>query len=203
MRRILMFNRVTADGYFAAADGSLGWVVPDDELDREGAASSAGGGTVLFGRRTYEMFASFWPHALDDAPGKSGDAADPHGPGRRSPTMRAFAVFLNEAEKLVFSRTLPEVTWKNARLLREIDPEEIAAMKSRPGKDMILFGSGSIVSQLTAHGLIDEYQLVVAPVFLGGGRQLITGLPESVRLELLEAKTYPSGNVKLRYGRAT
>jgi dihydrofolate reductase len=195
MRRIMMFNRVTADGYFTAADGSLGWAVPEEELDKEGAAASAGGGTVLFGRRTYEMFASFWPRFFDDA----ATAPDPHAAGRRSPALRDMAVFLNEAEKLVFSRTLAEVTWKNARLLRRLDPREIAAMKSAPGKDMIVFGSGSIVSQLTEHGLIDEYQLVVSPVFLGGGRSLIAGLPKSVRLDLLEAKTYPAGNVMLRY----
>jgi dihydrofolate reductase len=70
-------------------------------------------------------------------------------------------------------------------------------MKKRPGKDMIIFGSGSIVSQFTQHGLIDEYQFVVCPVLLGGGRPLLSGVSKRSRLNLLEAKPYPSGDVLL------
>ena len=109
---------------------------------------------------------------------------------------------MNEATKLVFSRTLKEVTWNNARLVRKLDADEIAAMKQRPGKNMMIFGSGTIVSQLTQHGLVDEYQFVVCPVFLGDGRRLLEGLSTSVTsvtLELLEATKYPSGDVSLRY----
>ena len=91
------------------------------------------------------------------------------------------------------------MTWNNARLVRELDVDEIAAMKQRPGKDMMIFGSGSIVSQLTQHGLIDEYQCVVCPVFLGEGRRLLDGLSKSVTLELVEARKYASGDVVLRY----
>ena len=195
MRRIVMFNRVTADGYFAGPDGNLDWVVPDRDLDQAGAAGIPGTDTVLFGRRTYEMFASFWPYVLDDSP----TSPNPHIPRERSAEMRAMAVMLNEATKLVFSTTLKEATWKNSRLLRTLDPAEIEAMKRQPGKDLIIFGSGSIVSQLTAHGLIDEYQFVVDPVLLGRGRQLLGDLPTRTPLKLEEAKAYPSGNVLLRY----
>ena len=85
------------------------------------------------------------------------------------------------------------------RLIRAFDPREVEAMKKQPGPDMLIFGSGSIASQLTEHGLIDEYRFVVGPVLLGRGRPLISGVPKSSRLDLLEAKTYPSGNVMLRY----
>ncbi len=112
------------------------------------------------------------------------------------------ATFLNEVPKLVFSRTLKEVTWKNSRLLHEFDPREIEAMKKQPGKDMIIFGSGSIVSQLTEHGLIDEYRFVVNPILLGNGRPLVSGVPKSLQLNLLESKAYRSGNVMLRYAPA-
>ena len=112
------------------------------------------------------------------------------------------AVWIHEATKLVFSRTLKQVTWKNSRLLHELDPGEIETLKRQPGPDMMIFGSGSIASQLTQHGLIDEYQLVVSPILLGSGRSLISEVPRSQRLDLLEAKPYPSGNVKLRYARA-
>jgi dihydrofolate reductase len=76
-------------------------------------------------------------------------------------------------------------------------------MKGQHGKDMIIFGSGSIVSQLTEHGLIDEYQFIVTPIFLGNGRSLISGLPRRLNVNLVEVKQFPSGNVRLRYARPT
>jgi dihydrofolate reductase len=198
MRRIVTFNRVTADGYFAGLDGNLDWVVPDEEVDKAGAEAIPGSdNTILFGRRTYDLFERFWPHALDDSP----TAPDPHMPRRRSQAIRGMAVWINEATKLVFSRTRKDVTWRNSRLLHELDPREIEALKKQPGKDMMIFGSGSIVSQLTEHDLIDEYQFVVSPTLLGSGRPLLSGVSKSLRLNLLEAKEYESGNVKLRYAR--
>ena len=197
MRRIVMFNWLTADGYFAGPDGNLNWVVPDDEQAKAAVASSATFDTVIFGRVTYERFEKFWRHAVDE----SSDVPDPHRPGQRSREHRAIAIWLNEATKLVFSRTLKDVTWKNSRLIHELDPREVEATKQQPGKDMMIFGSGSIVSQLTQHGLIDEYQFVVCPVFLGSGRPLLSGVSKSVRLELLEARRYQSGDVLLRYAR--
>jgi dihydrofolate reductase len=197
-RKIVMFNRVTADGYFAGPDGNLQWVVPDEAIDDAGADATPGFDTMLFGRRTYEMFQGFWPRALDDSP----TAPDPHSAGRRSQAIRGMAVWINEATKLVFSRTLKDVTWKNSRLFHEFDPREIGALKRQPGKNMIIFGSGSIVSQLTEHGLIDEYQFIVSPILLGNGRTLLSGLSKSAGLDLVETTKYKSGNVMLRYERS-
>ena len=189
-----MFNRVTADGFFAGPDGNLNWVVPDAELDESAVTHLPDGDTILFGRRTYDMFESFWPHVLGDP-----EAEDPHAAGRRSPAMHAMAAWINDATKVIFSRTRKEVTWNRSRLVREFDPGKIAAMKQQPGKDMLIFGSGTIVSALTAHGLIDEYQFVVNPVLLGSGQQLMSGVSASTKLELLEAKPQATGNVLLRY----
>lgn len=200
MRRIVTFNWQTADGYFAAPDGSLDWVVPDEEQATAAVEGIPGRDTVLFGRRTYERFERFWRHAVDDA---SPTAPDPHRPGQQSREHRAIAIWLNEVTKVVFSRTLKDVTWRNSRLVHELDPREIETMKRQPGKDMIAFGSGSIVSPLTRHGLIDEYQFVVCPTLLGSGWPLLSGLSKSVKLDLLEAKTYPSGDVLLRYARSS
>ena len=207
MRRIVAFNNVSADGFYCGADGGLGWVIQDPELDRSimadadrSAALGSGTdpGTILFGRRTYEQFESFWPHALDD----SQTAPSPHGPGR-SVEMRGMAIWINAAKKIVFSRTRQAVTWSNSTLVRTFDPREIEALKRQPGSDMLIFGSGSIASLLTRHGLIDEYQFVVNALLLGDGRSLLSGVPQSLRLTLLEAKPFPSGNVLLRYGRAS
>lgn len=200
-RRIVAFNNVSADGYFAATDGNLNWVVPDPELDKYVTRAGARGGTgaFLFGRKTYQMFASFWPHVLDD----SETAPDPHAPGRASREMRAMAEMLNETPKIVFSRSLKEATWANSRIVRELDPREVATMKAESGDDLMIFGSGSIVSLLTEHGLIDEYQFVVSPVLLGRGRTLLNGIAANLKLELEEDKSFPSGKILLRYARPT
>ena len=195
-RRIVMFNRVSADGYFADTNGKLDWVVQDEALNKAAAANLSGPGTMLLGRRTYDMFEAFWPHALDD----SATAPDPHGSGR-SKEIRAMAVWINEATKLVFSRTRTKLTWKNSRLFHELDPREIEAIKKQPGSDIMIFGSGSLVTQLTEHGLIDEYQFVVNPILLGSGRPLLGGSTVNARLDHLESKPFPSGNVMLRYAR--
>ena len=196
-RRIVMFNWMTANGYFAGADGNLDWVVPDEEQAKAAVDGIPLFDTVLFGRRTYELFEKFWKHAVDD----SSTAPDPHHRGERTKEHRAIAIWLNQMTKLVFSRTMKNATWKNSRVLHEFDPLEIETMKSQRGKDMMIFGSGSIVSQLTQHGLIDEYQLVVCPVLLGNGRPLLSNVSKDSRLDLVEAKQYPSGDILLRYAR--
>jgi len=195
MRQIVVFDRVSADGYYAASDGNLNWAVPEPELDKGAAGSLDGADTMLFGRRTYDMFESFWPKALGD----EATAPDPHAAGRRNTEMRALAQWINDAAKVVYSRTRPAVSWKNSRLVHEFDPREVAAMKAQPGRNIMVFGSGSIVSLLTEHDLVDEYQLIVNPVLLGGGQALVRGVSAPHRVELIEATTYPSGNVKLRY----
>jgi len=193
-----MFNWVTANGYFAGPDGDLQWVVPDEEQAKTAADGIPGFDTVLFGRRTYELFEGFWRHAVND----SRTAPDPHRAGRRSREHRAIGIWLNEVTKLVFSRSLKDVTWRNSRLLHELDRREIETMKRQSGKDMVVFGSGSIVSQLTEHALIDEYQFVVCPILLGSGRPLLSGVSKNAKLDLLEAKRYQSGDVMLRYARS-
>jgi dihydrofolate reductase len=198
MRRIIVFDRVSADGYFAAPDGKLDWTVPEQALDQSAADSLEENGTMLFGRRTYEMFESFWPHV---AATNSDTAPDPHTTGRASPQLRAMADWINSSEKIVFSKTRKQVSWNNSRLLTEIDPREIESMKRKPGKTIMVFGSGSVVSQLTEHQLIDEYHFVVSPILLGSGRSLISGVSKMSKLNLLEATRYPSGNVVLRYTR--
>ena len=196
-RRIVAFNNVSADGYFAAPNGSLDWVVQDPKMDEfVGKAVERGGtDTFLFGRKTYQMFASFWPHVLDD----SGTAPDPHHPEHVSKDLRAMAEMLNATPKIVFSKSLQEATWANSRILRTFDPKEIARMKAERGQDMMIFGSGSITTELTRHGLIDEYLFAVSPILLGSGRNLVSGVPANLKLELREEKRFPSGKVLLQY----
>jgi len=194
-RKIVVFDRISADGYFSATDGALDWAVPDADLDKGAAGKLGDSDTMLFGRRTYDMFESFWPHVLKDP----ATAPDPHNPGRHTPEMRALAVWINSAKKIVFSTTRSEVSWTNSELRRDIVPREIEALKSQPGKTIMLFGSGTVASRLSELGLIDEYQFVVCPVLLGGGRPLVSGMSRRLSLELLEARPFTSGNVMLRF----
>lgn len=190
MRKIIMFNRVSADGYFANEHGALDWTVPDDELDREAAQGMPSAGAMLFGRKTYDIFESFWPHAADE---------DPHAAGRRNPSIKTMADWINAAQKVVISKTKQRVTWQNSRLLRTFNPTEIEALKREPGADILVFGSGSIVSLLSQHRLIDEYRFVVGPLLLGRGQPMLRDMPQSLRLTLKDVKQYGSGNVKLCY----
>ena len=89
--------------------------------------------------------------------------------------------------------------WNNSSLAKEVLPEEIAKMKQEPGKDMVIYGSASIVQTLTNLGLIDEYQLLVHPVILGGGKPLFQDIKERQKLKLVKTNTFPSGVVGLYY----
>jgi dihydrofolate reductase len=195
MRQINMWNQVSADGFFAAADGGLDWVVQDPEVQREGIAGMPNTGMLLFGRKTYDMFAATWPKILE-----AGKGDNPHG-GPGGSEMLAFAKFLTDTPKLVFSKTLDAPTWANTRVMRELDPRAIAALKQDTGKDILVMGSGSIVEQLTQHGLIDNYAFMVSPVLLGTGRTLFRD-GKRTNLMFTSSKAFPSGCLVLRYARA-
>lgn len=190
-RRIVAFERLSADGYFAKPDGSIDWFVPEPALDQQAADSLAGTGTILFGRKTYDQFERFWPHVLD-----GDEVAGPHGEAA-SRAMHAMAVWINDAVKIVCTRTRSALPWKNSQQLAEVTPAAIADLKRGAGGDIMLFGSGSIVALLTQHGLIDEYQLVITPLVIGAGR---TPFAQARRaLELVASDAFPNGNVRLRY----
>ncbi len=196
-RRIVMFNQVSADGYFSDADGGLDWVVSDPEIHARAVEGMPHTDTILFGRRTYEQFAAFWPHALENL-----NVSGPHGSNKADPSFSAMAHWLNDTKKLVFSKSLEQASWNRTEVLAELDPKHVARLKQAPGKDLLIFGSGSIVSQLTEHGLIDEYRFVVCPVLLGEGNTLLGEMATRVSLKLSEATPFKSGNVMLTYRRA-
>ena len=106
---------------------------------------------------------------------------------------------MNSLRKIVFSRTLETVEWNNSTLLHEINPDDIVALKHEAGKNIVIYGSASIVQALTACGLIDEYQLLVHPVVLGSGKRLFREGSDRTALRLVETKTFDSGVVLLTY----
>ena len=179
--------RVTLDGFIAGPNGEMDWMEEflDEALANYESELQKTVDTTLFGRVTYEGFESYWPQvALDPA--------SPQG-------LVEYAQQLNAMRKIVFSKTLSRVEWNNSILVKEIVPEEIIKMKQEPGRDMVIYGSASIVRTLTNLGLIDQYQLLVFPVVLGSGKPLFQDILHKVKLSLVSTKTHPSGVVVLTY----
>jgi dihydrofolate reductase len=184
MRKIIMFNRVSMDGFFAGPNGeSHEWFVQDQEVDKA-AHEMMEPDTVLFGRVTYELFENHWPKM----------AKDPKAPKE----AKATADELNKMNKVVFSKTLNEVTWENSLLIKGKLAEEVRKLKQGRGADMVIFGSGTIVNQLTDEQLIDEYLFVLTPVILGEGKTFFEHV-KKLDLELLETRGFASGNVMVHY----
>jgi len=179
MRKLVVFNSVTVDGYFTDANGDISWAKQkqDAEFDEFVAGNAGGGGVLLFGRITYDMMASYWPTP----------AARKNDP--------AVAEGMNKLPKVVFSRTLDKASWSNTKVVKGDIAAEVRKMKNEPGDDMVILGSGSIVSQMAQHGLVDEYQLVVYPVVLGKGRTLFDGLKDQLSLKLTKTRAFGNGNV--------
>jgi dihydrofolate reductase len=198
MRRIHMFQRVSANGYFASPSGDLDWVVQEPALDADAGRQMTERGAMIFGRKTYQGFASFWPTQLGESP--TADA--PHGPPRRSEALKKMAVWIDRAEKLVFSHTLHEASWHGTKLLGAFAAAKVEELKRGPGSDIMIFGSGSIVSLLTEHGLIDDYTFVLSPIVLGSGALPIRDVTAKVALKLLDVTQFEHGNVRLRYAKA-
>jgi dihydrofolate reductase len=198
MRQIIAFDHVSADGYFATEDGQLDWVVSDDELTQSNLRQMATADTILFGRRTYEIFESFWPKAMKDPQG----VEDPHARGQRSETLRKIGEWINNATKIVFSRTRNAVPWQGSRVIHEFRADEVDALKHAAGKNMLVLGSGELTRLLAQHDLIDEYQFGLVPVILGKGRKLLDDLDGRHKVSLVESRSLPTGTVLLRYSAA-
>jgi dihydrofolate reductase len=183
MRRLVAFENVTLDGYFATTDGDIGWAhgAPDPEFDAFVADNASGGGQLLLGRKTYELMASYWPTPLAS---------------QQAPIV---AERMNHLPKVVFSRTMDTASWSNTKVVKSDLPAAVCRMKNESGPGVAILGSGSIVSQLTQEGLIDEYQLVVNPVVLGEGRALFDGIMARLELKLTRSRVFRNGKVFLCY----
>jgi dihydrofolate reductase len=185
MRKIVVFNLLSLDGYFAEEDGNIDWHQVDDEFNQFAIEQTASFGGIIFGKTTYKIFEDFWPQALKDP--------------KTSPDDRKIAQTIDDIWKIVFSKSLKEVTWKNSKLYHEIDPEEIKKWKENDGKDLAIFGSGTIVQQFTNLSLVDEYRFLVNPIVLGKGKPMFANLKEKLKLKLLDTRTFGNGNILLTY----
>ena len=189
MRKIVVSEFVTLDGVMQAPgnaeedrEGGFtqgGWTMPywHDEIGTVIFGSMQASDTMLLGRKTYQGFAA----AFASAP-----AGDP------------FTDHMNNTPKYVVSTTLAQAEWQNATLIKSNVVEEIRKLKEQPGQDIAVSGSGQLVHTLVQNDLVDEYNLLVYPLVLGTGKRLFPNDVDT-KLQLVEAKTFPTGVVLLRY----
>lgn len=175
MRKLLWQMMMSLDGYMEGPNRELDWHVTDEEFAQYVAAMGKSIDTILFGRVTYQMMAEYWP-----------SSKEPEAP------------MMNDLPKIVFSRTLGTVEWKNSRLVKGNIAEEVAKLKQQAGKDLALIGSANLASTFTRLGLIDEYRIFVNPIVLGRGNPMFKDV-DRMALRLLKAQTFRSGNVLLYY----
>jgi len=185
MRRILLQMGVSLDGYMEGPGRDISWHRVDEELHRHMNDTLRGMGGFLSGRVVYEMMAEFWPTA-DQNP--EFDA-----------TMAEFAGIWRDMPKIVYSRTLrdADVGW-NTTVVREVVPEEVRALKDRPGGDLVLSG-GRIAEAFLRYGLVDEFRVYVHPVLVGAGTPAFPESSSLTDLRLLESRAFGNGVVLLRY----
>jgi dihydrofolate reductase len=191
MRKVIVSTFLSLDGVMQAPGGADedrsggfeqgGWQMPyfDEVAGNAIAAGMAASGGFLLGRKTYEIFAAFWPNQPDDDPA---------------------AATMNNIPKFIASTTLEEpLEWKNSTLIKGDVAEGVAKLKQEPGKDLQVIGSGDLAQTLMQHDLVDEYQLMVHPIVLGSGKRLFGEGNATTRLKLVDTKTTGTGVVILTY----
>ena len=179
MRKLIAAINITLDGFYNHTA-----MIADDEIHQHYNELLSNADTLLYGRITYQLMESYWPTVVKNPTGNK-------------PTDE-FAVLIDNISKIVFSRTLQNVDWKNTKLKKEVIKEEVLELKQQAGKN-ILVGSPSLIVALTQLGLIDEYQLGVQPTVLGSGLPLFKNIKDRIDLKLLKTKTFGCGAVTLYY----
>jgi dihydrofolate reductase len=189
MRKLVVTEFLSLDGVYQApgdpnedTEGGFelgGWQRPyfDEVLGAAAAEGMARTDAHLFGRKTYEIMAAFWPNAPADDP---------------------FSRHLNSVRKYVASNTLSSADWRNTEILRGDLAAEVRRIKEMPGGEISVLGSGDLVRNLTKEGLVDEYVLAVYPIVLGTGKRLFDGA-DAAKLELVASKPTTTGGVMLTY----
>jgi len=182
MAKLSVYNFVSANGFFKGVNDDISWAHqnPSEEQNQFASENAQGGAILLFGRKTYEMMASFWPTAQ----GEKANAGVSKG--------------MTNAEKIVFSKTLKKANWANTRIIGDNLEEEVKKLKQGT-KSITILGSGSIVNQLASKGLIDEFQIMVHPVAIGHGTAFLSDINNKIEFELVNTKSFKNGIVLLYY----
>jgi dihydrofolate reductase len=180
MRKLCVFESISADGYFTDAGGSIAWAyaIPQDaEFTAWVSGNASSGGELLFGRKTYQEMEAFWPTPAAAA------------------QMPEVARGMNAAKKYVASKTI-QPAWSNTQLLKGDLVQAVRDLKAGDGPGIAVLGSGTVAAQLGDAALIDEYQFVVLPVALGSGRTVFTS---GKALRLIDQRAFRCGRVVVTY----
>lgn len=182
MAKLVYTAAISLDGYVADEAGNIDWTDPDEEASRFINERERENGTYLFGRRMYETMA-VW---------ETPDALPPMGP-----TLMEFETIWHAADKIVYSTTLQKLTTANTRLERTFDPAAVRELKARATRNLSI-GGPTLAAHAIRAGLVDEFNVFVAPVILGGGKPYLDG-GVRVKLELFDERKFDNGMVHLRY----
>lgn len=181
MAQLSAFVFTTLNGYLNDLQGDISWHRHGAEENEFASNSMASNNTLLFGRKTYQLMASYWPTPM-------ALANDP-----------LVAEGMNSANKIVFSNTLEVAEWQGTSIIKGDIIQQVKALKNSATNDMTLLGSGSILALFAEHGLIDELNVMIDPVAIGAGSTLFAGIKQQMNLELVNTKTMKSGVVLLNY----
>ncbi len=181
MRKVILFNLMSLDGFFEGPNRNIEWHNVDDEFNDFAMEQLSSTDGLIFGRVTYGLMASFWP--TDEAIHTDPIVAD----------------WMNKLPKFVFSHTLERADWTNTTLVNGNAADELRKIKSQPGRDLFVFGSADLSTGLIQNNLIDEYRVLVNPILLGQGTPLFHGLRELLKLQHVSTRTFKNGNVLLIY----
>jgi dihydrofolate reductase len=176
MRKIFLFMLVSVDGYFEAPGHDISWHNVNAEFNDFANKQLEEISTLLFGHRTYDLMASFWPTSKS-----------------------ATAGFMNALPKVVVSHSAFKPEWENTTVISANAIDAIRELKNQSGKDIAIFGSNILCVSLMEAGLVDELRIMVCPVALGKGTPLFTGLSKPTKLHLTKTREFSSGNLLQYY----
>lgn len=187
MRKLIVSMNLTLDGLMSGPDCELDWHFKcwTPEMGEALCAQLSRADTILLGRVTYQAMAKYWLSKAADLSLRGEDFA--------------FADMMNHYAKIVFTHTLTKPEWNNSRVMKGNVEDTITALKKQPGRDMMVYGSGKLVSALMRGGLVDDYQLWVHPVILGKGKPLFSNLQEKQDMAFHGARTFSSGVTFMHY----
>jgi dihydrofolate reductase len=187
MRKVILFMHVSLDGFVCGPQDEMDWVTMDDDKIGEFLIPDllTTVDTMLVGRVLYQGFEQYWPTV-------------PENPKSR-PDLIKFAHWMADTPKVVFSKTLKEVNWKNSRLAKSDPAITVADMKREAGGDMVIFGGASLAAHFVKKNLIDEYRIKLEPILLGKGKSLYKDITERVKLKLIKSRAFDSGVAGLYY----
>jgi len=178
MKKIIFQFSVSLDGYFEGPNHEIDWHLVDDKFNAYAVEMLKATEVLIMGRRNYELMASYWPTTDND------------------PVIKEK---MNETPKLVFSRSLKKVEWKNSRLATGSIADEEGRLKQSPGNGLLWVGGSELAASFLELGLLDELRFIITPILLGGGKTVFDGLKKRHSLRLLSTRKFQSGNMLAIY----